>query len=159
LGVELVGAAHDLGLNLEEAVDELLSVEREPVALGLLFERVEDPLLPIDQGAVAIGGDPRDVFELWNCHDGGRGLLWILCRGLGTAAPWIYSSIRASSCSPGTACRCRRAGTPARSTRPWPPRPKSATPAWLRPRSRSAAAARRAASKSPRTRSRPGHMP
>ena len=64
LGVELVGAAHDLGLDLEEAVDELLLVEAEAVLGRPPWERVEDPLLPVDQGAVAVGGDPLDVFEL-----------------------------------------------------------------------------------------------
>ena len=51
------------------------SSKREAVALGLLRERVEDPLLPIDQGAVAVGGDPLDVFELRKGHGGGRGIM------------------------------------------------------------------------------------
>ncbi len=59
LGVELVGATHDLRLDLEEALDELILVVGEAVALGLLFERLEDALLPIDQGAIAVGGHPR----------------------------------------------------------------------------------------------------
>ena len=40
------------------------SSKLKPSLLGLPAERVEDPLLPVDQGAVAVGGDPLDVFEL-----------------------------------------------------------------------------------------------
>jgi hypothetical protein len=68
LGVELVGAAHDLGLHLEEALDERPLVERESVALRLLAKRVGEPLLPIDQGPVAVSGNPLDVLEMRERH-------------------------------------------------------------------------------------------
>ena len=57
-------------LDLEEALQQALHVEGEAVAVGLPLEGVEDPLLPIDQGAVAIGGHPFDLSELWEGHDG-----------------------------------------------------------------------------------------
>ena len=60
LGVELVGAALDLLLDLVEQRDQLVAVDREAVALGLLRERVVDPGLPVDQGAVDVEGDEGD---------------------------------------------------------------------------------------------------
>jgi len=61
LGIELVRAALDLALDLVEQRDDLVAVDREAVARGLLLERVRDPLLPVDEGAVDVEGDPLDT--------------------------------------------------------------------------------------------------
>ena len=45
--------------------DERALVEAEAVPLGLRGEDVDDSLLPVDQGAVAVGGHPLDVLQLW----------------------------------------------------------------------------------------------
>ena len=120
LRVELVGAGHDLGLDLEEALQERLLLEAEPVLLGLLAAGVDDPLLPVDQGAVAVSGDPVDVLQRRQRHGKGAAL-WqggaasalrrsglgsplraagIGCRG----RTWTCSNTRGSGCSPSTAC-------------------------------------------------------
>ena len=112
------------GLDLEEALQERLLVDREPVAVGLLLEGVADPLLPVDQGAVAVRGHPLDVFELRKGHEAAG--LWQLCRMLLTPAasarvrsrPWTSSNTRESSCSPSTASPSPRASTPTPSTTP-----------------------------------------
>ena len=122
LGVELVGTGHDLGLDLEEALQEGALVDREAIAIGLPLEGVADALLPVDQGAVAIRGHPLDVFELRKGHES-RGIMAIcILRPLLTASagriersynlsrPWISSSIRESSSSPATAFPCPRPG-------------------------------------------------
>ena len=69
LGVELIGAADDVRLDLEEPLHQRRLVEAEAVPLGLGVERVENPLLPVDQGSVAVGGDPGDVLELRQRHE------------------------------------------------------------------------------------------
>ena len=66
LGVQLVRAALDLALDLDEARDQHVAVDREAVAVGLLLEGVVDAGLPVDQGAVAVEGDELDVFG--KCH-------------------------------------------------------------------------------------------
>ena len=162
LGVELVGAGLDLLLDLVEERDQLVALDREAVALGLGAERVVDAGLPVDQGAVDVEGDERDLLR--NRH---RAVM-MPRRSSRTASgaasapesiecqrPWICSNIRASSCSPGTACRSRRASRRAPSRRRWPPPTRSATRAWSRPRSRSAAAASSAGSSSPAIAPRP----
>ena len=70
LGVQLVGAGHDLVLNLVEAHQQRLDVQRQPVLGGLPLEGVRDPLVPVDQGPVAIYGDPFDLAALGEGHDG-----------------------------------------------------------------------------------------
>ena len=61
---------------------------------------------------------------------------------------WIYSNIRASSCSPATGCRCPAAPPPPPSRRPSRRPTRSVIPASSRRRCRSAAAARPAGSRS-----------
>ena len=67
LGVELVRAALDLLLGLEEERDELLLGERVAVLLGLLGEGVVRAGLPVDQGAVDVEGDEGDFFRERHC--------------------------------------------------------------------------------------------
>ena len=57
LGVQLVGAGHDLALGLQEQRDQLVAVDREAVLLGLLLERLVDAGLPVDQGPVDLEAD------------------------------------------------------------------------------------------------------
>ena len=71
------------------------------------------------------------------------------------ASQWIYSNIRASSCSPAMGCQCPAAPRPPPSRRPSPRPTRSGIPASSRRRCRSAAAARPAASRSRRTARRP----
>jgi hypothetical protein len=63
LGIQLVRPALDLALNIDEAGDQNIAVDREPVTVGLLLECVVHPCLPIDQGAVTIERDEFDVFR------------------------------------------------------------------------------------------------
>ena len=72
---------------------------------------------------------------------------------------WIYSNIRASSCSPDTGCRCPAAPPPPPSRRPSRRPTRSVIPASSRRRCRSAAAGRPAASSSRRTAPRPRSTP
>src|SRR4051794_4482961 len=76
LGVELVGAGHDFGLDLHEALEEGALFEAEAVFGRLLLAGLDDPLLPVDQGAVTVGGHPFDVFETRKGH-GQRGIMAI----------------------------------------------------------------------------------
>src|SRR4051812_45223086 len=41
--------------------DDLVAIDRETVALGLLLERIGDTLFPVDEGAVDVEGDPVDL--------------------------------------------------------------------------------------------------
>src|SRR5919198_3080905 len=41
--------------------DDLVAIDREAVALGLLLERVGNALLPVDEGAVDVESDPVDL--------------------------------------------------------------------------------------------------
>ena len=103
LGVELVGAALDLLLGLLEERDQLVAVDREAVALGLLRERLVDPGLPVDEGAVDVEGDEVDFL-------GERHERRCDCDSLPESRPsWTCSSTRASSSSPATASPCRPA--------------------------------------------------
>ena len=52
-----------------EERDELVLVDREAVAVGLLLEGLDDPLLPVDEGPVDVERDPLDV--LGKRHEGG----------------------------------------------------------------------------------------
>ena len=63
LRVELVRAALDVALDVDEARDQHVAVDREAVAVGLLLEGVVDPGLPVDEGAVAVERDEFDVFR------------------------------------------------------------------------------------------------
>ena len=63
LGVELVGAALDLALDLVEVADELLAVDREAVAGSLRSEGIDDALFPVDERAVDIEGDEVDLLR------------------------------------------------------------------------------------------------
>jgi len=96
LGVQLVGPALDLALDLVEVRDELLPVDREAVARGLLLERVEDPGLPVDEGAVDIEGDERDL--LGKRHDGGDDRSFVVL-------PAARAGIRAPSRGDGVGAR------------------------------------------------------
>src|SRR3954447_5166375 len=69
LGIELIRAADDFRLDLEEPAKERFLVETEPVAVCFPAKTLEDSLLPIDEGAVAIRGHPRDVLELREGHE------------------------------------------------------------------------------------------
>src|SRR5256885_873247 len=109
--------------------DDLVTIDREAVAPGLPLERVGNALLPVDQGAVDVEGDPVDLARErhWTGHcairtapDAVR-LPWDRVR----RRSWTCSSTRASSCSPGTACRCRTASPPPASTRRSPPPTRS----------------------------------
>src|ERR1700722_12849885 len=99
-----------------EERDQHIAVDLEVVARGLLGERLVDARLPIDQGSIDVKGDEGDV--LWNRHGAGimpcRSLsarcatrLGVLgaccgCFRLESRAAWIYSSTKASNCSPDT---------------------------------------------------------
>ena len=72
---------------------------------------------------------------------------------------WIYSNIRASSCSPDTGCRCPVAPPPPPSRRPSQRPTRSVIPVSSRRRCRSAAAGRPAASSSRRIAPRPRSTP
>ena len=63
LGVELVGAALDLALDVGEQRGQLGAVHREAVALGLLLEGLVGAQLPVDQGAVAVECDEADFLR------------------------------------------------------------------------------------------------
>src|SRR4029077_17352300 len=122
LRVELVGPGHELGLLLEEALQEGWTVDREAIPVGLPLEGVHDALLPVDQGAIAIRGYPLDVFQLWKGHES-RGSIAIWCfpplltpsarligprvpsRGLGSARVSGKAALRRTRCP-----RTRRAG-------------------------------------------------
>ena len=62
LGVELVGAAHDVALVLQKQGNELVLVDRVAVALGLLDERLVRAFLPVDEGSVDVERHEGDVF-------------------------------------------------------------------------------------------------
>src|SRR3954468_20909136 len=66
LGVELVGARHDLALDGEEAIDDVVAVDLDAVARGLLGEGLVGAGLPVDEGAVDVEADEGDV--LGNGH-------------------------------------------------------------------------------------------
>src|SRR5262249_7229485 len=68
LSVKLVGAGHDLGLDLHKAGEEGTFLEAEAVFGRLFFAGLDDALLPIDQGAVAIGRNPFNAFKTWKGH-------------------------------------------------------------------------------------------
>jgi hypothetical protein len=53
----------DLALDLDEAGDQLVTVDREAVAVGLLLERLVDAGFPVDQRSVTVEGDELDVFR------------------------------------------------------------------------------------------------
>src|SRR3954451_3004547 len=61
LGVELVGARHDLALDGEEALDDVVAVDLDAVARRLSGEGVVGAALPVDQRAVDVEGDEGDV--------------------------------------------------------------------------------------------------
>ena len=63
LGVQLVGAGHDLPLRLEEQRDQLVPVDREAVLLGLLLECLVDAGLPVDQGPVDLQAHEIDLLR------------------------------------------------------------------------------------------------
>src|SRR3954470_7824155 len=60
-GVELVRAALDLPLDVEEQRHELVPIDREPVPIRLLLERFVRPALPVDERAVAVEGDEANI--------------------------------------------------------------------------------------------------
>src|SRR6185503_8850007 len=66
LRVELVRTALHLVLDLGEQGDQLVPVDRETVAVGLLLESVVRAGLPVDQGAVAVKSDELDF--AWKGH-------------------------------------------------------------------------------------------
>src|SRR5215207_8008279 len=161
LRVELVGAALDLALDLDEAWDQDVAIDREAVAVRLPLKGVVDPALPVYERAVAVECDELDVFR--KSHGEAFDRVSAPPSGLGrrriVPTRWTSSNTRASSSSRSTACPCQRAGLPRPCPRRLRPPRISASPWSSRRRSRSEVAARPAASSWRATATRPRTTP
>ena len=54
--------ALDLSLNLDEAGNQRVAIDGEPVAVGLLLEGLVHAGFPVDEGAVAVERHELNVF-------------------------------------------------------------------------------------------------